>query len=335
MNYFFQRFLFSILSLFILTLITFLLSHVVPGDPAIVAAGPNAGAEKIELLRIEMGLDKPLSQQFIIYTGKLLQGDLGNSWFTHQPILDDLLRELPPSLELVFIAMTINLLISLPLGLCSARYSDTIFDSSVRLLAMVGAGLPIFWTALILQNTVAAEWQALPIAGRLSFEYRSFDGYTGFYLIDSLLLGRPDIFWDTLRHLFLPAFSLCLLFTAVGLRITRTAMISEFQKDYVLLARTKAASELRIMFKHVFPNGAPASLTVFGMQFGWMLGATVLVEEIYGRPGIGRYAVKAVTQSDIHAVVAVVLVVGVVFLLANLIVDLLLYILNPRGRFKE
>ena len=112
-------------------------------------------------------------------------------------------------------------------------------------------------------------------------------------------------------------------------------MISEFRKDYVLLARTKAASEPRIMFKHVFPNGAPPSLTVFGMQFGWMLGATVLVEEIYGRPGIGRYAVKAVTQSDIHAVVAVVLVVGVVFLLANLVVDLLLYILNPRGRMDK
>ena len=335
MNYFFQRLLFSILSLFILTLITFLLSHVVPGDPAIVAAGPNAGAEKIQLLRVEMGLDRPLFQQFIIYISKLAEGDLGVSWFTHQPILDDLLRELPPSLELVTIAMIINLLISLPLGLCSARYNDTKFDSSVRLIAMVGAGLPIFWTALLLQNSVAAEWQALPIAGRLSFEYRNFEGHTGFYLIDSIFSGRLDIFWDTLRHLFLPAFSLCLLFTAVGLRITRTAMISEFQKDYVLLARTKAAGESRIMFKHVFPNGASASLTVFGMQFGWMLGATVLVEEIFGRPGIGRYAVKAVTQSDIHAVVAVVLTVGVVFLLANLIVDLLLYIINPRGRFRE
>ena len=197
---------------------------------------------------------------------------------------------------------------------------------------MIGAGLPIFWTALILQNVIGGELQLLPIAGRLSFEYRTFEGYTGFFLLDGLIMARLDVFFDALKHLILPAFSLSLLFTAVGLRITRTAMISEFQKDYVLLARTKAASEPRIMFKHVFPNGAPPSLTVFGMQFGWMLGATVLVEEIYGRPGIGRYAVKAVTQSDIHAVVAVVLVVGIVFLLANLVVDLLLYLLNPRGR---
>ena len=335
MHYFFQRFVFSLLSLFILTLITFLLSQVVPGDPAIVAAGPNAGAEKIELLRSEMGLDKPLTQQFLIYVGKLAQGDLGKSWFTHQPILEDLIRELPPSLELVIIAMVINLMISLPLGLWSARYNDTRFDSSVRLFAMIGAGLPIFWTALILQNVIGGELQLLPIAGRLSFEYRTFEGHTGFFLLDGLIMGRLDVFFDALKHLILPAFSLSLLFTAVGLRITRTAMISEFQKDYVLLARTKAASEPRIMFKHVFPNGAPPSLTVFGMQFGWMLGATVLVEEIYGRPGIGRYAVKAVTQSDIHAVVAVVLVVGIVFLLANLVVDLLLYVLNPRGRMDK
>ena len=253
----------------------------------------------------------------------------------YQPILEDLIRELPPSLELVIIAMVINLVISLPLGLCSARYNDTRFDSLVRLFAMIGAGLPIFWTALILQNVIGGELQLLPIAGRLSFEYRTFEGYTGFFLLDGLILGRLDVFFDALKHLILPAFSLSLLFTAVGLRITRTAMISEFQKDYVLLARTKAASEPRIMFKHVFPNGAPPSLTVFGMQFGWMLGATVLVEEIYGRPGIGRYAVKAVTQSDIHAVVAVVLVVGIVFLLANLVVDLLLYVLNPRGRMDK
>jgi ABC-type dipeptide/oligopeptide/nickel transport system permease component len=130
----------------------------------------------------------------------------------------------------------------------------------------------------------------------------------------------------------LPAFALSLLFTAVGVRITRTAMISEFRKDYVLLARAKGAGEVRIMARHVFPNGATPSLTVFGMQFGWMLGATVLVEEIFGRPGIGRYAVKAVTQSDIHAVVAVVLVVGLVFLAANLVVDILLYALSPHKR---
>ena len=200
MHYFVQRFVFSILSLFILTLITFLLSQVVPGDPAIVAAGPNAGTEKIELLRSEMGLDEPLSKQFAIYAGKLVQGDLGKSWFTHQPIMEDLIRELPPSLELVIIAMLINLVISLPLGLCSARYNDTRFDSSVRLFAMIGAGLPIFWTALILQNTIAGQWQLLPIAGRLSFEYRTFEGITGFFLLDSLLLGRVDVFFDSLNH---------------------------------------------------------------------------------------------------------------------------------------
>ena len=330
MAYVAQRIVFSVLSLFVLVLITFILSQVVPGDPAIVAAGPNAGAEKIEALRVQMGLDKPLITQFLIYFGNVLHGDFGTSWFTHQPILSDLIRELPPSLELVFVAMIINLVISLPLGVLTARYAGSRFDDTVRLLAIAGAGLPIFWTAILLQQGLAADLQLFPLAGRIGFQYRDFTGPTGFFLLDSLLAGRPDIFLNVLAHLFLPALALSLLFTAVGLRITRTSMITEFRKDYVVLAKAKGAGEPRIMFRHVFPNGATAALTVFGMQFGWMLGATVLVEEIYGRPGIGRYAVKAVTQSDVHAVVAVVFVVGVVFLIANLCVDIILYALNPR-----
>jgi len=330
MSYALQRIAFSILSLFILLLTTFLLSHVMAGDPAIVAAGPNAGAAKIAALRTEMGLDQPIFTQFFIYVGDILRGDLGTSWFTQQPIAQDLMRELPPSLELVFLAMFINLAISMPLGLLTARYAHTKFDDAVRLIVMAGAGLPVFWIAILLQQVVAGNWGLLPIAGRLSFANRAFEGPTGFYLIDSLITGNPGVFIDTLSHLVLPAFALSLLFTAVGVRITRTSMINEFRKDYVTLARAKGASEGRIMFRHVFANGATPALTVFGMQFGWMLGATVLVEEIFGRPGIGRYAIKAVTQSDIHAVVAVVFVVGIVFLFANLVVDILVYALSPR-----
>lgn len=330
MTYIFQRITFSAASLFILILITFFLGHIIPGDPAIAAAGPNAGDDRIALMRERMGLDEPLITQFLIYCGNILRGDFGVSWFTHQPILDDLRRELPPSLELVVVAMVINLAISMPVGLITARYNGTRFDDTVRLIAMAGAGLPIFWTAILLQQTVAAQWQLLPLAGRIGFANRDFEGATGFYLLDSLAAGRLDVFADVLAHLLLPAFALSLLFAAVGVRITRTSMISEFRKDYVVMARAKGASERRIMFRHVFPNGATPALTVFGMQFGWMLGATVLVEEIFGRPGIGRYAVKAVTQSDIHSVVGVVFVVGIVFLLANLLVDVLLYVLNPR-----
>lgn len=334
MRYVAERILFSILSLCVLLFITFLLSHVVAGDPAIVAAGPNAGADKIAAVRLEMGLDQPMLVQFWRYSAAVFQGDFGTSWFTRQPIADDLVRELPPSLELVFIAMLINLSISLPLGLLTARYAGSRFDDLVRLLVLAGAGLPVFWLAIILQQVVAGEWQLLPTAGRLGFENREFLGATGFTLFDSLAQGRLDVFVDALAHLVLPAFALSLLFTAVGVRITRTAMISEFRKDYVVLARAKGASEGRIMARHVFANGATPALTVFGMQFGWMLGATVLVEEIFGRPGIGRYAVKAVTQSDIHAVVAVVFVVGLVFLLANLVVDITLFLINPRRRVK-
>ncbi|RUT32475.1 ABC transporter permease [Arsenicitalea aurantiaca] len=330
MSYVVQRIAFSILSLFILLFVTFLLSQVVAGDPALIAAGPNAGAAKIAELRQQMGLDQPIFVQFGIYVGNILQGNLGTSWFTQQPIARDLMRELPPSLELVFLAMLINLAVSMPMGLLTARFAHTKFDDAVRLVVLAGAGLPVFWIAIILQQVVAGNWGILPIAGRLSFSNRDFSGATGFYLLDSLMQGNLNVFIDTLAHLALPAFALSLLFTAVGVRITRTSMINEFRKDYVTLARAKGAGEGRVMFRHVFANGATPALTVFGMQFGWMLGATVLVEEIFGRPGIGRYAIKAVTQSDIHAVVAVVFVVGVVFLIANLIVDMLVYALSPR-----
>lgn len=329
MGYLLQRLVFSVASLFVLILITFLLSHIVPGDPAIAAAGPNAGAARIAEMRDRMGLDQSIVTQFLIYCGNVLRGDFGVSWFTHQPIIDDLARELPPSLELVFLAMTINLAIALPIGLVTARYNGTRFDDIVRLFAMAGAGLPIFWTAILLQQAFAANWGILPLSGRISFANRGFSAESGFFLFESLFRGEFRIFLDVLSHLLLPALALSLLFTSVGVRITRTSMIGEFRKDYVLLARAKGASEARIMFRHVFRNGATPALTVFGMQFGWMLGATVLVEEIFGRPGVGRYAVKAVTQSDIHSVVAVVFVIGVVFLLANLCVDILLYAMNP------
>ena len=335
MRYVLERVAFSLFALFVLIFITFLLGHIVPGDPAIAAAGPNAGAEKIARVRAEMGLDQPFHVQFLAYGARVLVGDFGTSWFTHQPIADDIMRELPPSLELVVMAMAINLLVSLPVGLVTARYHGSRFDNIVRVVAMAGAGLPIFWTAILLQQKLAADWRLFPVAGRISFANRDFEGGTEFYLFDSLVQLRFDVFQDVLAHILLPAFALSLLFTAVGVRITRTAMIGEFRKDYVVMARAKGASEPRIMFRHVFRNGATPSLTVFGMQFGWMLGATVLVEEIFGRPGIGRYAVKAVTQSDIHAVVGVVLVVGIVFVLANMVIDLILYAIDPRKTARE
>src|SRR5690606_13833388 len=150
--------------------------------------------------------------QFGIYVGDILRGDLGTSWFTRQPIAEDLLRELPPSLELVLVAMLINLAVSMPLGLLTARYAHTRFDDAVRLIVMAGAGLPVFWVAILLQQIVAGNWGLLPIAGRVSFANRTFQGPTGFHLVDSLLAGNLPVFLDTLSHLVLPAFALALLF---------------------------------------------------------------------------------------------------------------------------
>ena len=327
-----QRVSLMVIALAVLSFITFSLGQLVPGDAAVVAAGPNAGNEKIEALRQELGLDLPVHQQYARYLSKLAKGDLGTSWFTHQPILEDIKGLLPASAELVFVAMIFNVLISIPLGVLAATKFETKTDVFIRVMVMIGAGVPIFWLALLLQHYLAGEAGWFPIAGRLGFEFRNFSGATGFLLIDSAMQGEWRVFWSAAKHLFLPAFALSTLFIAVVTRTTRSTVLRTLQEDYVTLARSKGISESRVVVRHALRNALIPTITILGMQVGWMLGTTVLVEEIFARPGIGRYAVKAVTQSDIHGVVGVVLVIGVIFLITNFIVDIAHLFLNPKHR---
>jgi ABC-type dipeptide/oligopeptide/nickel transport system permease component len=327
-----QRIILTIIALVVLSFITFSLSYIVPGDAALVAAGPNAGKVKIEQLRREMGLNLPFHEQYIIYFSKLSKGDLGKSWFTHQPILEDIKDLLPASTELVFFAMLFNILIAIPLGVLAATKRDTKTDLSIRILVMFGAGIPIFWLGLLLQHFLAGEAELFPIAGRLSFSNRNFESNTGFILIDSIVQGEWSVFVDSLWHIILPSFTLSVLFIAVITRTTRSTVMKALEEDFIILARSKGISEFSVVVKHALRNALVPTVTILGMQVGWMMGATVLVEEIFGRPGIGKYAVKAVTQSDIHAIVGVVLIVGVIFIISNLIVDIIHFFLNPRLR---
>ena len=327
-----QRVSLTAIALVVLSFITFSLGQLVPGDAAVVAAGPNAGNERIAELRVEMGLDLPIHEQYARYLSKLSRGDLGKSWFTHQPIWEDIKARLPASAELVFLAMLLNVLISVPLGVLAATKFDSKTDGFIRLMVMMGAGIPVFWLGLLLQHYVAGEAGWFPIAGRISFEFRDFSGSTGFLLIDSAVQGEWRIFWDALNHLFLPAITLATLFIAVVTRTTRSTVLRTLQEDYVTLARSKGISEYQVVVRHALRNALIPTITIFGMQVGWMLSTTILVEEIFSRPGIGKYAVKAITQSDIHGVVGVILVMGVIFLITNLIVDIVHLFLNPRHR---
>ncbi|MGW5413705.1 ABC transporter permease [Actinomadura geliboluensis] len=326
-----RRLITSVVVLFGLGVVTFLMSQVLPGDPARAAAGRNATAEQVAAVSARLGLDRPIWEQFPRYLGDLLQGDLGTSVFTQRPVLDDIAQALPSSIELVLAAMLINVVIAVPLGVYAAYRRGRAADVAARLIVLFGAGVPVFWLGLMLQLVFADRLGVLPLTGQLGFG-REVPELTGMTSLDALLSGDMAAFGDAVAHLLLPAVTLAAAFIAVVARTVRSSMISVLDSDYITLARATGASERRVVIRHGLRNALVPVSTILGMQLGWMLGSTVLVESVFGRRGIGAYAVNAVLQNDLYAVIGSVLVIGVVFVLANIVVDLVQLWLNPRLR---
>ncbi|MGW9350609.1 peptide/nickel transport system permease protein [Nocardiopsis flavescens] len=326
-----QRLGMMVLVLAGLITVTFLMTQVLPGDPARAAAGRNATAEQVEGARERLGLDRPVPEQYVSYLGRVAQGDLGTSVFTQRPVSDDIGRVLPSSVELVGAAMLINIAVALPLGVVSAYRRGRAADLAARLVALLGAAVPVFWLGLILQAFLSARWGLFPLTGHLGFG-ASVPAVTGMTTVDALLAGDLAAFGDALHHLALPAVTLAASYIAVVTRTLRSTMIGALDADYITLARSTGASEWRVVLSHGLRNALVPTSTILGMQLGWMLGSTVLVESIFGRVGVGAYSVTAVLQNDLYAVIGAVLVIGVVFILANFVVDLLQLWLNPRLR---
>ncbi len=326
-----QRLGLMVLVMFGLVVLVFLMGQVIPGDPARTAAGRNATAEQVAQARERLGLDEPLVVQFGRHLGRLAQGDLGTSLFTSRPIAADLADVLPASIELVLAAMLVNLLVAVPLGILAAARRGRATDLAARLIVIFGAAVPVFWLGLMLQYLFAAQWSVFPLTGQLSFGLQVPER-TGMVTVDALLAGDLVAFADALAHLILPAVTLAAPFIAVVARTLRSTMIGVLDRDYVTLARAKGASEWRVLIRHGLRNALVPSSTIIGMQLGWMLSSTVLVESIFGRPGIGAYAINAVLQSDLFAVIAVVLVIGAAFIIANFLVDLVHLWLDPQLR---
>jgi len=314
-----------------LATLIFLLIQLLPGDAARTAAGRNASAEQVAAVRERLGFDEPLIVQYVLYLGRLLRGDLGRSVFTAQPITSDLADVAPSSLELVVVAMVINLLVAVPLGVLAAVHRGRLGDLAARLVAILGNAVPVFWLGLVLQFLVGAQLGLLPISGQGSREYRVPD-VTGARTVDALLAGDPAAFGDAVLHLVLPAFVLAAPFIAVVTRTLRSTLIGVLETEAITVVRAKGASPFRVVVRHGLRNALIPTTTIVGLQLGWMLGSTVLIESIFGRKGIGSYATTAVVQTDTFAVIGVVLVVGAVFCLTSLAVDLLQLWLNPRLR---
>jgi len=317
-----------------MTIIMFVIARVLPGDPVGLAAGPNATRAEIEALAREFGLDQPLWVQYWTYLSGLVQGDFGTSLFSRRPVATDLAAYLPATLELVFSALLLAIVVGIPAGLMAAVWRNKWPDYLSNILSVAAISMPRFFLGLLLQLCFAMWLMWLPLGGRFPIIFDPPPGITGFYTIDSILAGDWESFWTAMRYLALPAIAMSLSPLATILRMMRASTIEVMHQDYVTTARALGLSPRLIVFKYVLRNAISASLTVIGLYFGWLLGGTVLVETVFDWPGIGLYATSAIVSQDFMPVVSVALVIGVLFVTANIVIDVLYGLINPKVRYQ-
>ena len=263
-----------VVALWGLATLVFVMTKAIPGDEAAVAAGPTATAAQVAQMRHTLGLDTSVFHQYLSYLSRLCHGDLGTSLATYRPIRSDLLGVIPSTVELVVVAMLINVLVGVPMGVVAAAYRGRWPDTCCRVVSVVLGGFPVFWLGYMLQYLLGAQWHLLPAVGQIDLSY-SVPKRTGFLTIDSLLAGNGGAFVSTLTHLLLPAIALAAPFCAVLFRMTRASLLTQLNEDYVLLSRAKGASQFRIMTREVLRNGSLPIITLSGVQLGWMLGSAV------------------------------------------------------------
>jgi len=320
------------LMLFGLLCVTFAISHVVPGDPARLAAGPDANDAMVRTIRVKYGLDQPLPVQFGRYVMGILSGDLGESLRSRNAVRDDLVRFFPNTFELVALSLGLAVVLGIPLGMLSAVHKDTWVDHLARVVSVSGVALPAFWLGLMLQLLIALHLGVLPLGGRLPLTATPPEPVTHLMLVDALLRGQWGTLAQALRHALLPVVTLCFPALASIMRVNRAEMIETLQADYIRSARAQGFSGFRIVTRYALRNAMIPTLTMIGLRYGWMLGGSVLVETVFDWPGIGLYAVNAAVSSDFQPIMGVTLLLGTNFMLANLLVDLAYGWLDPRIR---
>jgi peptide/nickel transport system permease protein len=332
-RYIVRRLALMIPTLIGLSILTFIISHVVPADPAKLAAGPRATPDMVEALREKFGLDRPIYVQYYRFLRQLAHGDLGSSITTQHSVNSDLRTYFPATLELVLASMVIAVVIGVPLGIIAAMHQNKWPDQLSRIFAISSVSLPQFWLGVILQLLLAMSWHLLPASGRLPTLTRPPHRVTGMYSVDALLAGNWGMLWTSLVHLVMPATVLAIGSLAIITRTLRGDLLETMNMDFVRTARAKGLGSRTVLLRHVLRNAFIPSLTMIGLSLGWTLGGTVLVESIFDWPGIGLYAVKAATQLDFEPIMGVTLLVGVLFIVINLGVDLLYSALDPRIRY--
>jgi peptide/nickel transport system permease protein len=328
------RFLFAaVTTYFGLLAVTFFIGRVVPIDPVLAILGDRAPNHVVERVRQEMGFNLPLYQQFFIYIKGILSGDFGNSVLTTNPVMVDIRRAFPATVELATLGTLIGAFVGVPLGVLAAVRRGSIVDQVVRVIGLIGYSVPIFWLALISLVIFYAQlrWVAFPGRIDIVFEY-TFTPITGFYLLDSAWQGQWDVFYDVFRHIILPASLLGYFSLAYISRMTRSFMLNELSQEYIVAVRAKGLSETRVIWGHALRNAAVPLVTVIALSYAGLLEGSVLTETVFSWPGIGLYITNSLQNADMNAVLGGTIVIGTVFIGINLLSDLLYRTLDPRTR---
>lgn len=316
--------------LFGLLTLTFVLVRILPSDPAAAIAGQNTTPEQIEMIRKQYGFDKPIIVQFGIYLNKIAHGDMGSSVYSGLPVVSEIKQRLPATLELTFCALLIGVGFGVPLGVVAAVFHNRLPDFFLRSISIAGVAVASFWLAIMLQLLFSMKLGWLPLGGRLDSSTDIPSAVTGFYLIDSLIAMRMDIFVDALKHLILPAVALSLGSVATLMRFARAGMLETLQKDYITYETAAGFPRRRIITVYALRNSLAGVITQLGLLFGALVGNAVVVESIFSWPGLGSYSVEAILNSDYNAILAVSLVIGVVYAFMNIAVDLIHAMIDPQ-----
>jgi len=315
------------------SVLVFSFIHLIPGDPALTMLGERATPEKVAEVRVRLGLDRPIWQQYLLYIGKALQGDLGVSIIRGDPVASDLLRRFPATVELAMAAIVVAIALGIPIGVASAVWRNSLLDSLARLGALTGVSMPIFWLGLVLAWFFGVQLRVLPTGFRLS-SGTAFVPWTNFVILDALVQGDWATLSDAIRHLILPALALATIPLAVIARMTRASMLEVLSREYIRTAEAKGLSPRVVILRHALRNALLPVLTVVGLQVGRLLAGAILTETIFSWPGIGLWVYESIESRDYAIVQGVSLFIAVIVVGVNLLTDVLYAAVDPRIKYE-
>ena len=327
-----KRLFLMVIVLFGILVLVFFIAKVIPADPVGALLGGNAPPELVDELKHKLGLDKPLIIQFIDYIKGALRGDFGISLKTNRPVIEDIKEYFPATMELAIFAIIIAVGIGIPLGIFSAVKRNSFVDHFSRIFSILGVSMPVFWTGLLLLLLFYYKLGLLPGSGRLELFIIPPEPKTGLIILDALLEGNWEAFWDGLKHIILPAFVLGYASSASIARMTRASVLDVLRQDFIRTAKAKGLPKRLVIYKHALKNALIPVVTLIGLRFGSLLEGAVLTETIFGWPGLGRYIVNALLVLDYPAIMGGTVFIALIYSLANLVVDITYAVLDPRMR---